>query len=178
MEKIGEKLYYSSTEIAKLFSVTTRRIQQLAQDGIIEMEKTSSGKKYVLDETVTRYIKYLSDKAKGKEKSITELGLKEQKLRAEIALKESQGELHRLRTEIAIGKYIPTDVIKADYSRFFISFKNFAMSIPNKIAGRLSGFVDPVEVRRIESEMQKDIKKMLKGFILSAEIEEKTNAKT
>ena len=38
--------------------------------------------------------------------------MKEQKLRAEVALKESQGELHRLRTEIAAGKYISIEEVK------------------------------------------------------------------
>ena len=88
-----------------------------------------------------------------------------------MALKESQGELHRLRTEIAQGNYISVEEVKADYSRFFIVFKNFALSIPGKLAGRLSGFVDPVEVREIENELQKEIKGLLDDFVSRAVVE-------
>ena len=93
-------------EIAAVFGVSVRRVQQLVQEGIIKSEKIPghAGRMFDLLPTVTDYIKYLSDKAYGKSRSDKELALKEKKLKAEIALKESQGELHRLKTEIASGK--------------------------------------------------------------------------
>ena len=172
-----EKGYYKVDVIANLFGVSVRRIQQLTQEGVISTVQTSQGRRYELAPTIQKYIKYLSDKAYGKSKSETEAKLKEQKLRAEVALKESQGELHRLRTEIAAGNYISVEEVKIDYSRFFISFKKFAMSIPSKLAGRLAGFVDPVEVRSIENELQKEVTKLLKSFVVSATIEERQRTK-
>ena len=172
-ENENEKGYYKVDVIANLFGVSVRRVQQLTQENIISTVQTSQGRRYELAPTIQKYIKYLSDKAYGKSKSETEAKLKEQKLRAEVALKESQGELHRLRTEIAAGNYISVEEVKVDYSRFFISFKKFAMSIPSKLAGRLTGFVDPVEVRQLENELQKEVTKLLKSFVVSATIEEK-----
>ena len=172
-----EKGYYKVDVIANLFGVSVRRIQQLTQEGVISTVQTSQGRRYELAPTIQKYIKYLSDKAYGKSKSETEAKLKEQKLRAEVALKESQGELHRLRTEIAAGNYISVEEVKIDYSRFFISFKKFAMSIPSKLAGRLAGFIDPVEVRSIENELQKEVTKLLKSFVVSATIEERQRTK-
>lgn len=172
-EKNSTGSYYKVEVIAQLFGVSVRRIQQLTQDSVINTVQTPEGRRYDLVPTIQKYIKYLSDKAYGKSKSETEQKLKEQKLKADIALKESQGELHKLRTEIAAGKYISIEEIKMDYSRFFVSFKKFAMSIPNRLAGRLSGFVDPVEVRQIEQEMQKEVTKLLTSFVVSATIEEK-----
>ena len=165
--------YYKSDVIAKLFGVSVRRIQQLTQDGVIETVKTKEGRRYELKTTIQKYIKHLSDKANGKSKSETEIQLKEQKLRAEIALKESQGELHKLRTDIAAGRYISVEEIKMDYSRFFVSFKKFAMGIPDRLAGRLIGFIDPVEVRKLEKELQKEVVKLLNSFVSSAIVEEK-----
>ena len=176
-ENTTEKGYYKVDVIANLFGVSVRRIQQLTQEGILPTVQTSQGRRYELAPTVQRYVKYLSDKAYGKSKSETEAKLKEQKLRAEVALKESQGELHRLRTEIAAGNYISVEEVKVDYSRFFISFKKFAMSIPSKLAGRLTGFVDPVEVRQLENELQKEVTKLLKSFVVCATIEEKQRSK-
>lgn len=169
----NNKGYYETKVIAQLFGVSVRRIQQLTQDGVIETVRTSDGRRYELAPTIQKYVKYLSDKAYGKSKSETEAQLKEQKLRAEIALKESQGELHKLRTDIAAGRYLSVEEIKMDYSRFFVSFKKFAMGIPNRLAGRLMGFIEPVEVRKLEQELQKDVTKLLKSFVVSATIEEK-----
>lgn len=176
-ENTTEKGYYRVEVIAQLFGVSVRRVQQLTQENVIQTVQTSEGRRYELAPTIQRYIKYLSDKAYGKSKSETEAKLKEQKLRAEVALKESQGELHRLRTEIAAGNYISVEEVKVDYSRFFISFKKFAMSLPSKLAGRLTGFVDPVEVRQLEKELQTEVTKLLKSFVVCATIEEKQRSK-
>lgn len=172
-ENTTDKGFYKSDVIANLFGVSVRRIQQLTQDGVISTTKTSQGRMYELRPTIQQYVKYLSDKAYGKSKSEAEAKLKEQKLEAEVALKQSQGELHRLRTEIAAGKYIAIEEVKIDYSRFFVSFKKFAMSIPSKLAGRLSGFLDPVEVRQIENELQNEVTKLLRSFVVSVTIEER-----
>ena len=169
----NEKGYYKVDVIASLFGVSVRRIQQLTQEGVITTVQTSAGRRYELAPTIQKYVKYLSDKAYGKSKTEVEVQLKEQKLRAEIALKESQGELHKLRTDIAAGKYISVEEIKMDYSRFFVAFKKFALSIPNRLAGRLSGYVDPVEVRQMEQELQKEVTKLLNSFVVSAVVEEK-----
>lgn len=177
MDNADKGSYYRTEVIAQLFGVSVRRVQQLTQEGIIATTKTPEGRRYDLVPTIQKYIKHLSDKAYGKSKSETEANLKEQKLRAEVALKESQGELHRLRTEIAAGNYISVEEVKVDYSRFFISFKKFAMSLPSKLAGRLTGFVDPVEVRQLESELQKEVTKLLKSFVVCANIEEKQRLK-
>ena len=47
------------------------------------------------------------------------------------------------------------------------------MSIPSRLAGRLAGFVDPVEVRQVEKELHNEVKKLLNNFILKFSIEEK-----
>ena len=169
--------YATQDKIAQLFGLSGRRIEQLVADGVINrIHIKGGGVRFELEPTIQKYVKYLSDKAYGKERSETEAKLKEQKLRAEVALKESQGELHRLRTEIASGNYISIEEVKADYNRFFIVFKNFALSIPSKLAGRLAGFVDPVEVREIENDLQKEVKKLLKDFVSRAVIRNEVDA--
>lgn len=170
--------YVSKETIAQIFQLSSRRIEQLVSDGVIERVRIKNRVRFELVPTIQKYISYLSDKAYGKEISEIEMKLKEQKLRAEVALKESQGELHRLRTEIAAGSYISVEEVKADYSRFFIVFKNFALSIPSKMAGRLAGFVEPVEVREIENDLQKEIKKLLNDFVSRAVVEKKRKEDT
>ena len=160
--------FYRVEIIAQLFGVTVRRIQQLTQEGVLPTVATPEGRRYDLVPTIQKYVKYLSDKAHGKSRSEREMELREQKLTAEVALKESQGELHRLKTEIAAGKYIGIEEVKLDYSRFFVTFKKFAMSLPSRLTGMIGGAIEPLEARRIEKALQGEIQKLLGGFVVAA----------
>ena len=67
-EKKGAQNLQGSDVIAKLFDVTPRRIQQLTKEGVIVATKEGNAYKYDLLPTIQRYIKYLSDKANGRDK--------------------------------------------------------------------------------------------------------------
>lgn len=165
--KVAGGGYYRVEIIAQLFGVTVRRIQQLTQEGVLPTTETVEGRRYDLVPTIQSYVKYLSDKAYGKNRSEKENELREQKMRAEIALKESQGELHRLRTDIAAGKFISVEEVILDYTRFFVTFKNFAIAIPARVADMINGYVEPVEVRRIEKAIQGEIRRILTAFVVA-----------
>ena len=126
-----EKMLVTSKDLAQLFGVSGRRVGQLTEDGVIEKDGRGV---YDLEKTVKAYIKYLSDKAYAREESMTEAELKDQKLRAEVALKESQKDLHELKTEIAKGQYVPVEEVELDYKKFFATFKKFAMAMPSRRA--------------------------------------------
>ena len=154
--------------IGQLFGVSVRRIQQLTQEGVIRtVEVPGQGRRYELVPTIKTYIQYLSDKAYGKSKSEKEAELKEQKLQAEIALKESQGEMHRMRREIAAGKYLDADEVALDYQKFFVVFKRFALSIPARLVSMISDQLAPLEARKIEKEMNEEVKRMLTSFVVA-----------
>lgn len=154
--------------IAQLFGVTVRRIQQLTQEGVLQTTETVEGRRYDLVPTIQAYVKYLSDKAYGKNRSEKELELKEQKMQAEIALKQSQGELHRMKTEIAQGKYIAVEEVILDYEKFFVTFKNFAMTLPARLSDKVGQYVTPLEARHLEKELQTEVKRLLLSFVLAS----------
>lgn len=161
--------------IAQIFGVTVRRVQQITQEGIIETEEViedgRTQRRYDLIPTIMKYIKYLSGKAYGKQsRTEREIELQEKKLEADLALKESQGELHRLKTAIAAGDYISVEEVKLDYAKFFVNFKKFAMSLPARIGGMLSGSLDPLEERKIEKEMSSEIAELLNSFVVAGQI--------
>ena len=162
--------------IAKLFGVTVRRVQQLTQEGIIETVEAldENGKKcrrYDLIPTTQKYISHLQNKIRSKgSRTDKEIELKEQKLEADIALRESQGELHRLKTAIAAGDYISVEEVRLDYAKFFVIFKKFAMSLPARIGGMLSGSLEPLEQRRVEKEVSGEISELLNSFVVSANV--------
>lgn len=169
---------YRTEIIAQLFGVSVRRVQQLTQDGVIATTQViEDGKKvrrYDLVPTIQKYVAYLSEKAYGKQgRSEKEMELREQKMRVDIALKESQGELHRLKTEIAAGNYISIEEVRIDYAKFFVVFKKFAMSLPARVSGMLSGQLEPLEARRIEKEISGEIGSLLNSFVVAGIVEPK-----
>lgn len=169
---------YDSKVIAQLFNFEgPRRVEQLTKEGVIDAVTVNVNGhevwRYDLAPTIQKYVKHLSDKAHGRVRSKKETELKEQKLEAEVALKESQGELHRLKTQIAAGEYISIDEVRLDYAKFFLVFKKFAMSIPARVCGMLSGQLEPLEARRIEKEMAGEITGLLESFVIAGVVEPK-----
>lgn len=164
--------------IAQLFGVSVRRVQQITQEGIINtvsaVEDGRTVRRYDLIPTAQKYIQHLSEKAYGKaHRTDKEIELREQKMEADIALKESQGELHRLKTAIAAEDYISIEEVRLDYAKFFIVFKKFAMSLPTRVSGMLSGSIEPVEARIIEKEVSSEIADLLNSFIVAGVVKPK-----
>ena len=144
--------YYESKVIAQLFGVSVRRIQQLTQEGIIETTQVpGEGRRYELVPTIQAYTKYLADKAYGREQSDREAELKEQKMKADIAA----------------GKYIAVEEVRMDYERFFVTFKNFAMSLSTRLVDESSSYVEPLEARRIEKELHQRVRNLLVAFVVA-----------
>jgi len=165
--KITSGSMYPTRIIAQLFGVTDRHIQQLSKDGVLPATETPNGRQYDLVPTIQAYIRYLREAAHGKTGSEQEQKLKQQKLEADIALKGTQNELHRLKMDIAAGKYISVEEATLDYARFFVAFKKFALSMPGRLVSQISGAVDPTEARRIEKELQADVTQLLRAFVVA-----------
>ena len=167
------RILYEPKDIAQIFGFSgVRRVEQLTADGVIEaILVTVNGKRvrrYDFVPTVQKYIQYLSGKAYGRMNGTEkEMRLREQKMEADIALKESQGELHRLKTQIAAGDYISVEEVRLDYAKFFMVFKKFAMSLPARVSSMLSGLLEPIESRRIEKEMSGEINDLLNSFVVA-----------
>ena len=165
----------STTAISKLLGKTVRRIQQLTQEGILETEVTPGGgtRKYRTCETVQRYIVHVEQKAQetGENSRAAELTLK--KLEAEVELKESQGQLHRLKTAIAEGRYLAADQATEELKEFMVSFKKFALNLPPRMAGTMSGYADAVAIRAMEKAVRKELEGLLAAFSDGAVLEER-----
>lgn len=164
--------YIALTEIAEILGVNIRTIQRLTQEGILAPEPDPEDKRrkvYPLAETVQAYITNQLEKTAGRERSNRLAQLEEDKLAAEVQLKQSQGEIHKMKSEIASGKYLLVEEVQLDYSRFFVILKKFLLAIPNRVTGMLSGHVDPVTARGIEKGISKDLTVMLKSFVVAGQ---------
>lgn len=161
--------YKTTEEIADLLGLTKRRIQQLTKDGIITATKTADGNQYELISTVRNYITYLRETVtKGGKKSEEINELQKDKIKSDIELKQSQIELHKIKAKIANGEYLDKTNVEQDYHRFFNVFKKFVLGIPPRIAAQLNGYIDPLQIRTIEAEIDKDIKNQLTNFVIAS----------
>lgn len=100
----GKQNLQNAAIIAKLFGVTDRRIQQLAKEGIIP---AAQKRPYMFDllPTVQSYIRYLSDKANGREaKSADAAQVEMEKLRAEADMKRSKADMAAMQLKELEGK--------------------------------------------------------------------------
>ena len=168
----------STTSVAKLLGKTTRRIQQLTQDWILKTEVPPGGgaRKYRTCDTIQRYIDHVERKAQeiGEGGRLAELNLK--KLEAEVALKESQGSLHRLKTAIAEGKYLPAEQATEELAEFMTAFQKFAMTIPARMAGAMSGYADAITIRNAQKAIRKELETMLTAYVDAMQVEDTPGA--
>ena len=123
--------------IAKLFGVSTRRVEQLKTEGIIKGEGKPT--KYDLLPTIQAYIKYLSDKANGREKKETMANLEEAKLSAEVEIKKSKAEAARLELKELQGKMHRAEDVEAIFTDHVLFLRSMLLAMPGKLAVDLSG---------------------------------------
>lgn len=164
------------TAIGKLIGKSVRRVQQLTQEGILQTDQPESGgrRRYKTCETIRAYIAHVEKKAAEDNSDGRMAELKEKKLEAEVALKESQGNLHKLKTSIAEGKYIPAADAERELDEFLQTFKKFAMAMPSRMAGTAASFTDAITVRSMEKAMRKEMETMLTTYVDAMRIEERT----
>mgnify|MGYP002546231441 FL=1 len=84
--------------VADLFGMTPRRVQQLTKEGILPAKKKGNSNQYQLAATVRQYVRYLTDKAAGREvTTVKELRAEERRLEAEADLKRSKADIAALQ---------------------------------------------------------------------------------
>lgn len=134
----AEKQNLQSTQvIAKLFGVSTRRVEQLKTEGVIKGQGKPT--KYDLLPTIQAYIKYLSDKANGREKKEAMANLEEEKLAAEVEIKKSKAEAARLELKELQGKMHRAEDVEAIVTDSALYLRSMLLAMPGKLAVDLAG---------------------------------------
>lgn len=123
-----------SAIIGKLFGVTERRVQQLAQEGIIP---AVSRKPYKFDllPTVQAYIRYLSDKANGKgSKKGDDVQAESDKLRAEADLKQHKAKIAEMQLAELEGTMHRSEDVEAMTNDLVYTVRSMVMALPGRLA--------------------------------------------
>lgn len=124
----------NSTIIAQLFGVTTRRVQQLTQEGIIQATKAGSANKYDLLPTIQRYIKYLTEKANGRESTKKDVETESRRLEAEADLKRSKADMAALQLKELEGKMHRSEDVEAFTADLVSTIRSAFMALPGRLA--------------------------------------------
>lgn len=123
-----------SKTIAALFSMTDRRVQQLTKEGIITATKEGNANRYDLLPTIQKYIKYLSDKANGKELSKKDSETEDRKLEAEADLKRSKADMAALQLKELEGKMHRSEDVEALTLDLVFTVRSMLIALPGRLA--------------------------------------------
>lgn len=124
----------STDIIAKLFDLDVRRVQQLAKEGILP---AASQRPYKFDllPTVKAYIRYLRDRANGKEAKMADTVKAEaDKLRAEADLKQSKAKIAELQLKELEGKMHRSEDVEALTNDLVYTARSMIMALPGRLA--------------------------------------------
>ena len=142
----------STQVIAKIFGVSTRRVEQLKTEGVIKGHGKPT--KYDLLPTIQAYIRYLSDKANGREKKETTAELEEAKLRAEVDIKEAKAKAAQMELKELQGKMHWAEDVEAIMTDHVLFLRSMLMAMPGKLAVDLSGtHTAPEQAERVKKEI-------------------------
>lgn len=124
----------STDIIAKLFDLDVRRVQQLAKEGILP---AASQRPYKFDllPTVKAYIRYLRDRANGKEaKTADTVKAEADKLRAEADLKQSKAKIAELQLKELEGKMHRSEDVETLTNDLVYTARSMIMALPGRLA--------------------------------------------
>ena len=138
-----------SKTIALLFGVTTRRVQQLVTEGIITATKQGNANKYDLLPTIQRYIKYLTDKANGREESKKDTETESKKLEAEADLKRSKADMAALQLKELEGKMHRSEDVEAVTTDLVYTIRSMLTALPGRLAVDVVSAGTPAEASEI-----------------------------
>lgn len=141
-----------SQVIAQIFGVSTRRVEQLKTEGIIRGQGKPT--KYDLFPTIKAYIKYLSDKANGREKKETDSQLETEKLSAEKRIKSAKAEMAELELQELKGELHRASDVEAITTDHVLYMRSMLMAMPGKLAVDVAAMSSAAEcAERIKQEV-------------------------
>ena len=112
--------------------MTSKNVQRLTADGVLETVETPRGRRYDWDKTVEMYVAYLSDKANGREKKETTAELEEAKLRAEVDIKEAKAKAAQMELKELQGKMHRAEDVEAIKGIYGHGVRLEVRAVPNE----------------------------------------------
>lgn len=122
----------STQVIAKIFGVSTRRVEQLKTEGIIKGEGKPT--KYDLLPTIQSYIQYLSDKANGRAKKEKDSVNDSRKLDGEARIKIAKAEIEEMKLKELRSELHRAEDVEAIMTDHVVYLRSMLLGLPGKLA--------------------------------------------
>lgn len=153
-QETAEEEYVTSAVVGRYLGYSAKTVQQFTGNGIIETIETPRGRRYDLPATCRQYVKYLSDKAYGREKREAIEKLEEEKLTAEVEIKKSKAEAAKLELAELRGKMHRAEDVEAIMTDHVLFLRSMLMAMPGKLAVDLSNLHTASEMaERVKQEV-------------------------
>ncbi|MBQ9229068.1 MAG: hypothetical protein IJ680_01260 [Paludibacteraceae bacterium] len=146
--KAKQNLVDSKT-IAMIFDMGVRNVQLLAQEGTITAIKKGNANKYDLLPTIKQYIKYLKEKANGRQESSKDAEQESIKLKAEADLKRSKADMAELQLKELRGEMHRSEDVEAVMTDLIYTIRSMLTALPGRLAVDVAGAATPAEASEI-----------------------------
>ncbi|GHV50373.1 hypothetical protein FACS1894216_02450 [Synergistales bacterium] len=143
---------YSKKVIAELFSLTERRVEQLAQKKIIP--KAGKGT-FDLGPTVQAYIRYLHGLSNGAISADTS-ELSQRLLQAQTQEREAKARMADLELAVMQGKLHEAEHVKKIMTDMIVACRSRLLAIPSRSAAVLVNMTNPSEISGYLSELVRE----------------------
>ena len=133
------KYLITTNEIAEIFSLSERRIQQLTKEGVL---KNTSRGKYNLKESIKDFIKYKIELSRSKYSSC-EIDISEARRRKEVA----EAELKEIELKKTKEELVSEEEVIENWIKLLSIVKTRLLAMPNKLAPMLIGVESIGEIK-------------------------------
>ena len=143
--------------LAALLGISSRRVQRLAQDGIIVAHSRG---KYFLGDSVQRYIEYRA--RPGVDKDVLEAEKK--RLDAEVSIKQAKAIKTMMEAQELQGKMHRSEDVADMTSDLVYTIRGMLLALPGRVAVDAANLTNPVEVSALIRDEVYVIMKELAGY--------------
>lgn len=124
---VNKESICTTSELAGIMGLSPRRLQQLVSEGVLE---TIEEGRFLLGESVQRYITYI----KGNGRSEEEKKLDLEKKKAEVKMKKARARREELQTAELDGSMYRAEDVEAWCTDLVYGFKGSIMALPPRVA--------------------------------------------
>lgn len=133
-EKPAEEPGYCKSEgLANLFDISNQWIGQLTRDGVLKKHQTKAGPRYNVVEATRAYVKYLREKAAGRENN-GDPEAERDKLGAEVRMKKARADIAELEAAELSGKMHRSEDVEAMTTDLVYAVRGMLIALPGRLA--------------------------------------------
>lgn len=142
--------------LADFFSITPRRVQQLAEENIIPSEKIKGVYWFDFPVATKKYIAYLQECIQGRKRGTEEK--ENDKLDAEIRIKQAKATCEELKLKELSGQLHRAEDIEYITNDLVLTIRSMLIALPSRAS---SDLVDMTDEKEIHQFLKEEISKIL-----------------